>query len=471
MGDIKGFLKVKRQTVKYRPVCERLKDYCEVCLLPEKGISEEQSSRCMDCGTPFCHWACPVGNYIPEWNDLVFRGRWQEAFELLAATNNFPEITGRLCPALCEYSCVLGINDDPVTVRENELAIIEQAFTAGLLKPRPPKIRTGKKVAVVGSGPAGLACADQLNKAGHLVVVFEKADKIGGLLRYGIPDFKLNKQILERRIELLKKEGIVFNPGIYIGKDLKAEDLKKEFDAFCLAAGSSLPRDLKIAGRELKGIHFAMDYLTQANRRSAGEKIMAQDLIDVKAKKVVVIGGGDTGADCVGVALRQGAGCVMQIEILPRPPECRSNDYPWPIYPLLLKTSTSHEEGGIREWAVSTKKFSGENGFVRKLSCARVERGKEVPGSEFEIETDLVILALGFLHPEQKGLIKELGIELDSRGNVKTGNDFMTSLKGVFACGDMHSGQSLVVRAISEGRQAAHYLDAYLMGESFLPMI
>jgi glutamate synthase (NADPH/NADH) small chain len=490
MGDVKGFLKLTRETTKYRPVWQRLKDYCEVCLLPDKAHSQEQASRCIDCGTPFCHWACPIGNYIPEWNDLLFNGQWQKALQLLTATNNFPEITGRICTALCEYSCVLAINDEAVTIRENELAIIEYGFREGLLRPRPPQKRTGKLIAIIGSGPAGLACADQLNKAGHLVVVFEKADKIGGILRYGIPDFKLEKWVLERRIKLLKEEGVIFNTGVWVGKGLKAKYLESGFDAICLAIGSSVPRDFppqadsptakKIEGRELKGIHFAMDYLIQMNRRVAGEGIPAQDLIDAKGKKVVVIGGGDTGADCVGVAHRQGASCVMQIEIMPKPPEYRTQDFPWPVYPTILKTSTSHEEGGVRQWSVLTKKFIGDDGYVKKLLCVRVDIQKdaqgnfkiqEIPGTEFEIVADLVILALGFLHPEKRGLVEDLGLDLDKHGNIKTNEDFMTSRKGIFSCGDMHRGQSLVVWAISEGRQAAYCIDSYLTGESFLPML
>jgi len=488
MGDLRGFLKVKREASQYRPVCERLKDHGEVCLLPEAECSQEQASRCMDCGTPFCHWGCPIGNYIPEWNDLVFRGHWQKAFQLMAATNNFPEITGRICPALCEYSCVLGINDDPVTIKENELAIIEYAFQMGLVKPSRLKKRTGREIAIVGSGPAGLSLADQLNKAGHLVVVFEKADKIGGILRYGIPDFKLEKWVLERRISLLKKEGIVFNTSVCVGKELKAKYLKKEFDAICLAVGCGVPRDLNIEGRSLSGIHFAMDYLIQANKKVNGEKIPSDKLIDgstsltinperakraewidAKGKRVVVIGGGDTGADCLGLAHRQGAKCVVQIELLAKPPECRTPDYPWPKYPLLCKTTTSHEEGGIREWSVSTKKFIGENSWVKKLLCQRVNQ--ETAGREFEIEADLVILALGFLHPEHNGLVKDLGLELDSRGNVKTDENYMTKGLGIFSAGDMHRGQSLVVWAIAEGRRAAHCIDTYLMGESSLPMV
>jgi glutamate synthase (NADPH/NADH) small chain len=468
----------------------------------------------MDCGTPFCHWGCPLGNYIPEWNDLMFRGEWLQAFQLLEATHNFPEVTGRICPAHCEYSCVLGINGDAVTIRENELAIIEYAFKNGMVKPQHIKRRTGKRLAIVGSGPAGLACADQLNSAGHKVVVFEKDDKIGGILRYGIPDFKLEKWILDRRLEILQKEGIEFKVNTNVGADLSAQKLYirgqktvpfrvrmnngrsvfrfgkprasargaslQEFDCLCLACGSRKPRDLKIAGRGLKGIHFAMDYLIQANREVAGEKINLEERIDAKGKKVVVIGGGDTGADCLGVALRQGAGCVVQIELLAKPPECRTQDFPWPIYPMLLKSSSSHQEGGTREWSVLTKKFLGEKAQVKKLSCVKVNFEKkdggcpemrEIPGSEFDIEADLVVLALGFLHPEHKSLVKDSGLELDERGNVKVNPDFMTSAKGIFSCGDMHRGQSLAVWAIAEGRRAAYHIDKFLMGESNLPRI
>jgi glutamate synthase (NADPH/NADH) small chain len=480
MGDTKGFLKVKRKTGQYRPVCERVNDYREVTMHRDDPHSQEQASRCMDCGTPFCHWGCPVGNYIPEWNDLVFNGHWERAFELLYATNNLPEITGRLCPAMCEYACVLGINDDPVTIRENELAIIEHGFKNGYIKPNPPAERTGKRIAVVGSGPAGLACADQLNKAGHNVVLFEKDDKIGGILRYGIPDFKLEKSIIDRRVDILKKEGIEFKTGVHVGVGLSAEQLQKEFDAVCLAGGCSVARDLKIKGRELKGIHFAMDYLVQSNKRVAGEKIPADKLIDAKGKMVVVIGGGDTGADCVGTAHRQGAGCVVQIELLAQPPECRSEDQPWPRYPMILNTTSSHQEGGKREWSVLTKEFMGKNGRVVNLSCVRVEfvkdeKGcsvmKEVHGTEFEIEADLVVLALGFIQPQKSGLLEKLGVELDQRGNVKTDENYMSSLKGVFSAGDMRRGQSLIVWAISEGRRAAHCIDKYLMGKTNLPIM
>ncbi|MFA5339038.1 MAG: glutamate synthase subunit beta [Candidatus Omnitrophota bacterium] len=479
MVDTKRFLKIKREASSYREVCERVKDYREVAVLRPEEKSKDQSSRCMDCGVPFCHWGCPIGNYIPEWNDLMFRGQWKKAIDVLGATNNLPEITGRICPAPCEYACVLGINDDPVTIREDELDIIEYAFKEGGLKPNPPKKRTGKKVAVIGSGPSGLACADQLNKAGHKVTVFEKDDKIGGILRYGIPDFKLDKSVLDRRIKIWKKEGIEFKTSADVGADYKTSKLKKDFDVIVLAGGSRFPRDLKIPGRELGGIHFAMDFLVQSNNRVSGIKVPSGKLIDAKGKKVVVIGGGDTGADCVGTAHRQGASCIVQIELLSQPPECRTKDFPWPKYPMLLKTTTSHQEGGERYWSVSTKKFEGAGGKVKKLSCVKVEIGrddkgcmmiKDVPGSGFEIEADLVVLALGFMHPE-KGLISQLGVELDPRGNVKTDEHYLTSVKDVFAAGDMRRGQSLIVWAISEGRRAAHSIDKYLMGSTRLPAI
>lgn len=454
MGDIKGFLKFRRKISEYRQPCERVKDFKDVLVLRSERDSMEQSSRCMDCGTAFCNWGCPIGNYIPEWNDLVFRGQWQEAFEILDATNNLPEITGRICPALCEYACVLGINDDPITIRDNELAVIEYAFKKGFVRPRPPKKRTGKKVAIIGSGPSGLSCAAQLNKAGHKATVYEKDDKIGGIMRYGIPDFKLEKWILDRRIDFWKKEGIKFVTSTLI------QELPKGFDAVCLAGGSRVPRDLKIKGRELKGIHFAMDFLIQSNKRVAGYKIPDKELIDAKGKKVVVIGGGDTGADCVGTANRQGAKSVTQIEIMPKPPEMRPTDQPWPKYPNILKTSTSHGEGCTREWSVLTKEFIGENGHVIKLSCDRVNQAmNEISGSGFEIEADMVILALGFVHPEP---IKNLDLELDKRGNIKTDDNYMTSKKGVFSAGDMRRGQSLIVWAICEGRAAAEAIDKFL---------
>jgi len=442
MGDPRGFLNIKREPMLYRPVCERVKDYNGVSLPRPVKMSLEQASRCMDCGTPFCHWGCPLANFIPEWNDLVFRKQWKKALQILQTTNNFPEFTGRLCPALCEYACVLGINDEPVTIRENELAIIEYGFEHGFIKPRPPAKRTGKKVVVIGSGPAGLACADELNKRGHKAIVFEKDDKIGGILRYGMPDFKLEKYIINRRLTILKKEGIEFVTSVDMDIN-NITKLKKDFDAVCLACGLRTPRDLNIEGRHLKGIYFAMDYLTQSNHRVGGKDCHLRGgggFIDAKGKKVIVIGGGDTGADCVGTAHRQGAKCVIQIELLPEPSKNRPQGQPWPIYPLILKNSTSHEEGGERKWSILTKKFLGENGYVKKLSCVKVDsKIKEIPGTEFEIDADLVILALGFLPPEKK-----------------------PAEKGVFYTGDMRIGQSLIVRAMSDGRSVAQFIDRYL---------
>jgi len=481
MGDVNGFLKVGRQETWHRPVCERIKDYRHVVIPRSDKDSCDQASRCMDCGTPFCNWGCPIGNYIPEWNDLMFRGQWKKAFKLLDATNNLPEITGRVCPAPCEYSCVLGINDDAVTIRDNELAIIEHAFKKGYIFPRPPKKRTGKKVAVIGSGPAGLSTAVQLNRAGHNVTVFERDKKSGGILRYGIPDFKLEKWIIDRRIKLMKREGVKFINRVNVGIDYPVTKLRKNFDAVCMTGGSRVPRDIKIRGRKLKGIYFAMDYLILSNMYDANKKAARKTDMNAFGKKVVVIGGGDTGADCVGVAHRQGASCVTQIELLPKPSECRTNDCPWPRYPMLLKTSTSHEEGGQRKWAVLTKEFLGKKGHVNKLSCVLLESPevkdktcppmREVPDSEFEIEADLVIIAAGFLHPEKVGLLEKLDIELDKRGNVKADSAYMTSQKGIFSAGDMRRGQSLIVWAISEGRRAAHFIDKHLMDRTQLPCI
>jgi len=481
MAEVRGFLKIGRQKPTQRLVCERIKDFKDVCVERTEKISRDQAVRCMDCATPFCHWGCPLGNYIPEWNDLMARGKWREALTLLDATNSLPEITGRICPAPCEYSCVLSINDDAVTIRENELSIIEQGFKSGFMQAQPPQHRTGKKVAVVGSGPAGLSCAAQLNRAGHHVVVFERDNKPGGILRYGIPDFKLEKDIIDRRIEFWEKEGIIFKTGVDVGKDYAAKKLLEEFDAVCVAGGSRVPRDLAIEGRDLKGIHFAMDYLIQANKKISGEKDDSQEVIDAKGKRVVVIGGGDTGADCVGTAHRQGAACVVQIEVMPQPPACRTTQQPWPVYPMLLKVSTSHEEGGERHWAVLTKRFIGEKGHVKKISCVKVSFSsegqnkcpvmREIPGSEFEIHADLVIIAIGFLHPEHQGLLSDFGVAFDERGNVKTGADYKTSAEKVFCAGDMRRGQSLVVWAIAEGRRAAHYIDTYLMGSSNLPIM
>jgi len=457
MGDLRGFLKIARQNGRQRNVCERIEDFKAVSRLHSEQESQEQASRCMDCATPFCHWGCPIGNYIPEWNDYMFHGNWKQALTLLEATNNLPEITGRVCPALCEYACVLGLNNDAVAIRENELAVIEFGFKNGLIKPRPIKKRTGKRIAVIGSGPAGLSCASQLNRAGHSVTIFERDDKPGGILRYGIPDFKLEKHLIDRRIDIWKKEGIVFKAGVDVGIDYPAKRLLAEFDAVCLAGGARVPRDLKIPGRDLRGIYFAMDYLVQSNQRVSGEKIPKNKLIDAKGKNVVVIGGGDTGSDCVGTACRQGAKSVTQIEVLPKPTLERTKDMPWPSYPLLLKTSSSHEEGCDRCWSVKTKEFIGKLGKIRKLSCIK-------DGKNIEIETDLVILAIGFVHPEKKGLLSDLNVDLDKRGNVKTDKDYIASVKGVFCAGDMRRGQSLVVWAISEGRSSACNIDRYLMG-------
>jgi len=481
MGDPRGFLKLARENARFREASERIRDFREVSKPRPERQSREQASRCMDCGTAFCHWGCPIGNYIPEWNDYMFRGNWKEALALLEATNNFPEITARVCPALCEYACVLGLNDDAVTIRENELAVIEFGFKNGLIKAGPIRVRTGRKIAVIGSGPAGLSCAAQLNRAGHSVMVFERDNQPGGILRFGIPDFKLEKCVIDRRIKIWKEEGVEFRTGVHVGVDYPANKLLDEFDAVCLAGGSRIPRDLKIDGRDLKGIYFAMDYLVQSNRRVAGVNFTKDELIDAKGKKVVVIGAGDTGADCVGTAHRQGAKCVAQIELLPQPSECRTPNCPWPKYPLLLKTTSSHEEGAERHWQVLTKRFIESHGSVKKLSCVKVEffetngktcpTMKEIPGSEFEIEADLVILAMGFLHPEHSGLLTQLNIKFDEQGNVKTDENYMTSVKKVFSAGDMRRGQSLVVWALCEGRRVAYFIDKHLMGESSLSCI
>ena len=475
MADPKGFLKYTRENAPRRPVEERKRDWREVYLPMEPERLQRQAARCMDCGIPFCHQGCPLGNIIPDWNDLVYRGRWEEALARLHATNNFPEFTGRLCPAPCEAACVLGINQPPVTIKQIEQQIIDYAFERGWVRPEPPEVRTGKRVAVVGSGPAGLACAQQLNRAGHWVTVFERADRIGGLLRYGIPDFKMEKQVLDRRLELMEAEGVVFKPGVEVGVDITAEELLARFDAVCLAIGATVPRDLPVPGRELRGIHFAMDYLTQQNRINAGDHIPPEERITAEGKRVAIIGGGDTGADCLGTAHRQGAVEVYQIELLPQPPRERDRTMPWPTYPMILRTSAAHEEGGVREWSINTKRFEGDEcGNVRRLHAVRLEwdenrRMREIPGSEFSLEVELVLLAMGFLHPQQTGLLDQLGVERDARGNVRTEN-YATSVPGVFACGDARRRQSLIVWAIAEWRECAHYVDRYLMGASSLPL-
>ena len=478
MGKVTGFLEIKRETPKRRPVAERIHDWQEVYLPFEADKLQKQGARCMDCGIPFCHQGCPLGNLIPDWNDLVYRNRWREALDRLHATNNFPEFTGRLCPAPCEGSCVLGINDDPVTIKQVEVGIIEHAFDEGWVAADPPAIRTGKTVAVVGSGPAGLAAAEQLNRAGHTVTVFEKSDRIGGLLRYGIPEFKMEKRFLERRLRLMEASGIGFKTQVHVGVTLSVETLHKDFDAAVLAGGAEWPRDLPIRGRELSGIHFAMDYLKLQNRRSEGDTVPERDFISAKDKNVVIIGGGDTGADCLGTTHRQGARSVTQFEILPRPPEERDpQSNPWPLWPNIFRVSSAHEEGGAREYSVNTTHFSGVNGRVTTLHAVRVEMVTEggrmnfrpIPGTEYQMEADLVLLAMGFLGPQREGLLTDLGVKLTERGNVWRDGNWMTSVPGVFAAGDIQRGQSLIVWAIAEGRSAARGVDLYLMGKSDLP--
>jgi len=474
LGKVTGFLEYTREGPPRRPVFERINDWFEVYRDLPAEKAQQQAARCMDCGVPFCHTGCPVNNFIPDWNDLVYKGRWREALRMLHATNNFPEFTGRICPAPCEAACVLGINDDPVTIKAIEQHIIDRGFEEGWVEPEPPRRRTGKRVAIIGSGPAGLAAAQQLNRAGHSVTVFEKHDRIGGLLRYGIPDFKLQKYVVDRRLAQLVAEGVEFRTGINVGVDLPGEDLMHRFDAALIAIGAEKHRDLLIPGRELKGIHFAMDYLTQQNRRVAGDRFRPEEEIVATGKRVVIIGGGDTGADCLGTAHRQKAISVHQLQIHPMPPERRHESTPWPLWPLQLRVEAAHEEGGVREWSVLTTHFSGdEQGHVRKLHCVRVgpkPTFERIPGSEFYLDADLVLIAIGFSGPVRTGLLEQLPLELDARGNVKTDPSYMTSVPGIFAAGDAHRGQSLVVWAIAEGRQAAHHIDKYLMGESQLPL-
>jgi glutamate synthase (NADPH/NADH) small chain len=478
MGKPTGFIEIHRKKQPTRSVPERLKDWREVYLPYAQGELQKQGARCMDCGIPFCHQGCPLGNLIPDWNDLVYRDRWEPATDRLHATNNFPEFTGRLCPAPCEGSCVLGINDDPVTIKSIEVAIIEKAFEQGWVTPKAPLVRTGRKVAVIGSGPAGLAAAEQLNRAGHFVTVFEKSDRIGGLLRYGIPEFKMEKKVLNRRLTLMEQEGVTFRTKVNVGVDLTIDRMKSEYDAMVLAGGAGWPRDLQVPGRELKGVHFAMEYLTLSNKRVEGDTIADADFITAKGKRVVIIGGGDTGADCLGTVHRQGALSVHQFELLPKPPDTRAADNPWPTWPNVFRVSTAHEEGGERVYSVSTQRFSGDDqGRVKKLHGSTVELvrkdGKmsfdEVPGSEFEMDVDLVLLAMGFLGPERQGLLENFGVKLTERGNVWRDENWMTSVPGIFAAGDMQRGQSLIVWAIAEGRSAARGVDLFLMGKSDLP--
>ncbi|MEO5599322.1 MAG: glutamate synthase subunit beta [Cyclobacteriaceae bacterium] len=476
MGKIDGFMKFKRELPKSRDPKERLKDYKEIYTPLDKESTKNNAARCMDCGVPFCHNGCPLGNNIPDFNEAVYQGRWEEAIQILSSTNNFPEFTGRICPAPCEASCVLSINNDPVTIEYIEKAIAEQAFEKGYIKPTPPKTRTGKRIAIVGSGPAGLAAAAQLNKAGHWVSVFERSDRIGGLLRYGIPDFKLEKSVIDRRVRLMEQEGIIFRTNSHVGVNISAQHLQEEFDAVVLTGGASAPRDLPIPGRNLKGVHFAMDFLPQQNKRVAGDRIFSGDIL-ASGKNVLVIGGGDTGSDCVGTSNRQGAKSLTQIELLTKPPLTRSEDNPWPLWPMVLMTSSSHEEGVNRQWAILTKEFTGDNnGRLTGLKVVDIiwapnAAGKmgfqEVAGTERVIPCELALLAIGFTGAEKGGMIEELKVELDDRGNIKTQN-YMSTQEGIFAAGDIRRGQSLVVWAISEGREAARAVDIWLMGASNL---
>ncbi len=472
MGKITGFMEVGRKMPEKRPATERVDDYLEIYTEPTEEQIRAQGSRCMDCGVPFCNNGCPLGNIIPDWNDLVYRGRWREALARLHRTNNFPEFTGRICPAPCESACVLGINDDPVTIELIEKSIAERGFTEGWIVPEPPAHRTGRRVAVIGSGPAGLAAAQQLNRAGHHVTLFEKNDRVGGLLRYGIPDFKLEKWTIDRRVDVMVAEGVEVRTGVHVGRDVTGPELLRDYDAVLLSGGAEAPRDLPVPGRDLDGVHFAMEFLEQQNRRVAGDSVSADVAILATDKNVLVLGGGDTGSDCVGTSHRQGAKHVYNFELLERPPEVRPDEAPWPIHPMpsqILRTSTSHEEGGSRDWGVSTTRFTGSNGRVEKLHAVRVRFGPPdpstgrremlaVPGSEFTLDVDLVLLALGFVGPTSDGIVKQLGVELTERGNIAT-NGFASSVPKVYAAGDMRRGQSLVVWAIAEGRRAAEQID------------
>jgi glutamate synthase (NADPH/NADH) small chain len=478
VGKPTGFIEIARKKPPTRPVAERILDWNEVYLPHPDEALRDQAARCMDCGIPFCHTGCPLGNLIPDWNDLVYRDHWRAAIDRLHATNNFPEFTGRLCPAPCEGACVLGINSDPVTIKAVEVAIIDRAFDEGCVAARTPEVRTGRRVAVIGSGPAGLAAAEQLNRAGHTVTVFERASRIGGLLRYGIPEFKLEKRFLDRRLNLMIEEGVSFRTNANIGVDIAVEELRAEFDAIVLAGGSTRPRALPVPGADLKGVHFAMEYLTLQNRRNEGDEIADADFISAKDKHVIIIGGGDTGADCLGTAHRQGAMSVHQLELLPRPPESRTDTNPWPLWPNVFRVSSAHEEGGERLYSIATQKFSGDaTGHVTTLHATKVEMVSNggridfqpVPGSEMELKADLVLLAMGFVGPERNGMLDGLGVKMTERGNVWRDERWMTSVPGVFTAGDMQRGQSLIVWAIAEGRSCARGVDEYLMGRSDLP--
>ena len=481
MGKPTGFTETPRTSPPKRAAGDRVRDFQEFYLQWSEQDARDQGGRCMNCSVPFCHDGCPLGNLIPDWNDLVYRGQWRKALAALHATNNFPEFTGRICPAPCEASCVLAINQDPVTIEYIEKAIVDRGWQEGWIVPEPPDQRTGKRVAVVGSGPAGLAAAAQLNRCGHGVTVFERDEYVGGLLRLGIPDFKLEKHVVQRRVDQMAAEGVTFETGVHVGVNYTVDELVDGFDAICLAGGATQARDLPIPGRELDGVHQAMDYLPQQNRLIAGQSLDSDGRISAEGKRVVILGGGDTGADCLGTAHRQGAEVVRQFELLPEPPYERKPDNPWPDWPLILRTSAAHEEGGIRDYSILTKRFSGRNGTVEKLHAVRIEWGppdsngrpsmQEQPGTEFEIETELVLLAMGFLHPEHDGMLSQLGVGLDERGNVRTDENKMTTVPGVFAAGDMSRGQSLVVWALAEGREAARGIDLHLMGATSLPRV
>ncbi len=463
MGNPKAFINIARKEAGYRPINERIYDFGEVEQTLNREDRKLQASRCMDCGIPFCHWGCPLGNKMPEWQDLIYKGEWKKAVENLHETNNFPDFTGRICPAPCESSCVLALHEAPVTIRENECSVTEIGFTEGMIKPLPPKTRTGKKVAIIGSGPAGMAAAQQLNRKGHTVVLFEKDNSLGGLMRYGIPNFKLNKNIIDRRLSQLEQEGIVFKPNTEIGKDISGKEIMATYDAVCIAIGAGQPRDINPKGRELKGIYFAMEFLSQQNQLIMGEPVASDQIINAKNKHVLVIGGGDTGSDCVGTSIRQGATMVTQIEILPQPPVGKNPDTPWPYYPNILKTSSSHKEGCTRRWSLNTNEFVGAKGEVTEVVVEEVEWKKDengcnmmLPTGKIEtIKADLVFLALGFVHPVHKGLLTELEVDFDGRGNVAVDKSNKSSVKKVFATGDAAMGASLVVRAIASGRKVA----------------
>ena len=471
MGKVTGFLEIDRRDRRYAPASDRIRHYKEFVIPLSEEATRDQAARCMNCGIPYCHNGCPVNNQIPDFNDLVYRQDWENASRNLHSTNNFPEFTGRVCPAPCEASCTLNLTDSPVTIKTIECSIVDRAWAEGWLKPEPPKAKTGKKVAIIGSGPAGLACAQQLARVGHDVHLYEKNARPGGLLRYGIPDFKMEKQLIDRRVEQMKGEGVTFHCNVNVGVDVKMADLVAQYDAVALAGGAEKPRDLPIPGRELAGVHFAMEFLPQQNRRVGKEQIGSNAPILAGGKHVVVIGGGDTGSDCIGTSVRQGALSVTQLEIMPQPPEKENKLLTWPEWPLKMRTSSSHEEGANRDFAVNSVEFVGESGAVKALRCVRVDgKFQAIPGTEFELQADLVLLAMGFVAPVQEGMISELGVKLDGRGNVAADTlQYKSTVEKVFACGDMRRGQSLVVWAIREGRQCAASIDKHLMGETILP--